>query len=212
MMLNELFSKILEAIFPPKCFFCGEFGVRECESCRRSLSKSFSLKERTINERVVCVSPFVYCDLIGIAIRKFKFQNARRGANLLAFWLAKAVDAQGFDCVTSVPMFPKRRGEKGYNQAEILAIKLAAELKLPYVETLKKIKNNRTQRGLNAKERKENIDGVFEALPLVKGKKIILVDDVITTGSTLVECVKMLESCGAEKILCAALSHVKFNY
>ena len=107
-----------------------------------------------------------------------------------------------FDVITCVPLSKRRKNDRGYNQAELLARSVSKNLGIPYSELLRKVVNNKVQHKENARERKINVYGVYDLIDGVdvNGKTVLLVDDVKTTGSTLNECAKMLKMHGAEKV------------
>ena len=112
--------------------------------------------------------------------------------------------------ITYVPMYKKKEKQRGFNQAELIAKKvgqllgLAEQRPLKVVPLLKKVKDNRSQVGLNPQERKENVKGAFKYLPRVSHprevKSVLLVDDVYTTGATMNECMKVLKKAGVKNI------------
>jgi ComF family protein len=118
-----------------------------------------------------------------------------------------------FDFVTCVPMHKKSFKERGYNQAELLAKECAKFLSLPYVDTLEKFKENKTQHSVSGKERAQNVRGVYRIIEKdrVAGKKILIIDDIITTGNTLGECARIISKAKCTKICCATLCAVTHN-
>ena len=116
-----------------------------------------------------------------------------------------------YDLISWVPLSEKRLRERGYDQAMLLALAAALELDDVAVETLrKKPQTQPPQSGTeSADERRANISGAYEVIDseLVRGKRILLIDDIITTGSTLSECARTLMLAGAEGVVCAAVAH-----
>lgn len=108
--------------------------------------------------------------------------------------------------VSFVPMHRQKQNVRGFNQAELLAKELARLLGLECRVSLKKLRNTRPQMLLNREERLQNLKSCFEALPEVRNRKIILVDDVYTTGATFAECKQALLQSGAKKVFCLALT------
>ena len=107
------------------------------------------------------------------------------------------------DVLVPIPLARKKLKNRGYNQAEEIAKKLGKELKIPVIiDCLIKIRENLPQMELSKEERQENIKGVFEIKnkEKIQGKKILLVDDVYTTGATMEECAKVLKQAGAREI------------
>ncbi len=114
-----------------------------------------------------------------------------------------------YDIISAVPIHKKRENERGYNQSELIAKELAKNIKeLKYQKTLKKIKNNSKQSLLTQEERSQNVKGVYEIQnkEIIENKKIILLDDIYTTGSTVNECSKVLKANGAKEILVISLA------
>lgn len=121
--------------------------------------------------------------------------------------MAKAVRREfsniNFDCVCFVPMTLKNKLKRGINQSELLARCIANELNIPlYQNALVKLKQNRVQHNLSRNERIMNVKGVFTASDDVKGKTVLLVDDIKTTGATLNECSRELLKAGAGQVFC----------
>jgi ComF family protein len=138
-----------------------------------------------------------------------KFEGEAPIAGFLGRQLAQSLQAelsQSFlpDVVTVVPMTKLHRLRRGYNQSERIARAAAKALGLPYQSLLCKRKHNRVQHKLSEKERFQNVQGVFAALPQAGGLRILLVDDIVTTGATLAACQTALFSAGAAEVLCAA--------
>jgi ComF family protein len=106
------------------------------------------------------------------------------------------------DLVSPVPISAQRMKERGYNQAGLLAMPLAWSIGVPYQpEVLRKFRETRSQVGLTAHQRAENVADAFEAIPaLVRNKRILVIDDVTTTGSTIRACAKALRSAGASAV------------
>ena len=114
-----------------------------------------------------------------------------------------------FDLITWVPLSTKRAKARGYDQAMLLALAVALELDDVAVETLVKTTHIQAQSTITDKEmRRANVSGVYELRDkeLINGKRILLIDDIITTGSTLAECARVLLMGGAESVVCATLA------
>ena len=112
------------------------------------------------------------------------------------------------DLLMPVPLHPARKRERGFNQSEILAEMVSERINVPLAKgILRRIKNTKDQTNLSAEQRRENVAGAFSVShpERISGKRIILVDDVITTGATLKECAKVLKEAGAKRIVAATL-------
>ena len=115
----------------------------------------------------------------------------------------------GFDCITWVPVSARRKRERGYDKVELLAKVVGKELARDPVPLLKKVRHNRPQSGISGmKERRANaLDAYREINPeAIAGKRILLLDDIITTGATAGECAKVLRKHGAIEVHCAAVA------
>ena len=114
-----------------------------------------------------------------------------------------------FDVLTWVPVSPLRRLTRGYDQVELLAKAVGKELGAAPVSTLKKIRHNRRQSGIHSEaERKANVLGAYRVVnpEILRGKRIVLLDDVLTTGATAGECARMLLTAGAKEVHCAVIA------
>ncbi len=117
--------------------------------------------------------------------------------------------ADRYDVITWVPISAARKRTRGFDQAMLLAYTIALELQDVALETLRKIVHNEAQSNLSgAALRRKNVSGVYEVVDasLVHGKRVLIVDDILTTGSTLSECATALLSAGATEVVCAVLA------
>lgn len=111
-----------------------------------------------------------------------------------------------FDCIVPMPLHRLRKIERGYNQAERLATGVSERIGVPVKELVRRIRYTTTQTKLTLTERKSNIKDAFECVTTLNGESLLLIDDVFTTGSTLLECAKTLKHSGAGKITIATLA------
>jgi len=159
-----------------------------------------------------CVSPLYYTGDVRRSILRYKFRGASHYADVYGKFLAECILKSPditYDIVSWVPLSDKRERSRGYDQAMLLAMATALELDEIAVETLKKPHDVRAQSELGDKvQRSANISGAFVASDpeLINGKQVLLIDDVVTTCSTLDECAKVLLSAGAAGVVCAALA------
>lgn len=211
--MSSLGIRLLSMLLPNRCPYCRTLihsDMTECAACR----VHFPLFPRIepVPSGAVCTAPFTYDTTVREAIIRFKFQNKKHYANSFARAAAQAVgevykDMQ-IDVITAVPLSAQSRRERGYNQSELVARKIGNLLDIPYEELLLKNKQNRVQHELNYEERLVNVQGVYIApRPAhVLGKTILLTDDIMTTGSTLSECCKVLKKNGAKSVLCVVVA------
>ena len=139
----------------------------------------------------------------------FKFHNHPEYAQAYGRELAKPVRlflSGAYDCVTWMPVSAARRKERGYDQARLLAEALAGELNRPALLLLRKTRDNPPQSSLKgAAARRDNVAGAYLAPSAVSGKRVLLVDDIFTTGATLEEGARVLGEAGAAQVVAAAL-------
>jgi ComF family protein len=155
---------------------------------------------------------FKYKDVRNL-ILKYKFNNKAFLSNTFSKIILKnknlCRNLKFYDIIIPVPMYKIKKQKRGYNQTELITKKIAKNLGI-YEDSkvLLKIKNTRTQSKLNEKQRYENIKNVFfiNNIEKIKDKKIILFDDIITTGATINECAKILKQNGAKSVVVLALA------
>ena len=142
-------------------------------------------------------------------IHLFKYSGMRRLARPLADLLAAALprDRQ-FDAVTAVPLHWRRRWQRGFNQSGLLARVIARQRGIPLIRALRRGAATRVQAGLSNAQRRENVAGAFRARRGVAGLRILLIDDVMTTGATAGACAAALKKAGARSVSLAALARV----
>lgn len=206
---------VLDYIFPPLCPFCHDvIEVDElfCPKCQSELpwNQQSDSCEWEI-DKLHCIAPLWYRDSVLDGILRFKFHNCPQYAPAFGLLMAQAIsDQHQFDIITWAPLSPKRLKSRGYNQAKLLADQLAIHLKLPLLDTLEKTTETPAQSSIDNDElRAENVRGVYRlkvASDEIRAKKLLFVDDVITTGATLRACVEILEAEGAEQVVCVALA------
>ena len=211
---------LLNLFFPHHCFLCSTVLPQDkhmcaecmprapyilppvCPQCGRSEDVCICGHHTHAFER--CISPFYHKDMVQEAILHMKQVYDTVVAEGFALEMAEVIRREyggiAFDFVTSVPLHKKDRQVRGFDQARGLAEALARRLGLPYAAVLTKLTHTQPQKELTAIRRRGNLLGVFDVIADVEGRTILLVDDVITTGTTLDECAKMLKIFGAEEV------------
>ena len=185
--------KGLQRILPPVCPFCGHH--RESCTCRR---------RRRHYDR--CAAPFLYDGTARKALLRLKEEGRTDVVPLLAGEMAAVVrreyGGQVFDGIVPVPVTSAVLRERGFNQSALLAKGLARELGVPLLPALTKTAETKPQKELPAAYRSGNVLGVFDVVGdmALEGTCLLLVDDIVTTGSTLDECAKMLKIGGAASV------------
>ena len=212
----KLWNKILDLLFPPKCAFCG--GVLKkgeaavCGKCGKELP--FIPDPHVIHKGDYgrCAVSFYYEDMVETGIHGLKFGGRRHCAAHFATYLTQSVAEHlsgEFDVVTFVPVSAKRLRERGYDQSALLAEEMANVWGVAVQPTLKKIRHTKAQSTIRTPEaRRANVLGAYAPLEgaEIEGKRLLLVDDVLTTGSTMSACVSVLRRAGAASVVCAALA------
>lgn len=207
---------ILDILFPPKCAFCGALmehtGDGVCGSCARRLPwREEGAVLRTING-LDCAVTFYYEDMVESGIHALKFGKKSNRAAVFGRYVAQtAAEYLGgrFDAVTFVPVSSRRNFSRGFDQARLLAESAAKVWNAKAEPTLKKVRNNRPQSTVKTpEERRSNVQGAYrvrKGAP-VAGRRFLLIDDVLTTGSTISACAECLLDAGAASVVCAALA------
>ena len=212
----NVFNKILDLFFPRKCVFCRKIlHIKEegwCEVCTESLPYTEFGSKIEGDYFDFCISPLFYKGVPREALLSFKFKNAPVYADSLGKMLAECImehpDMNDYDIITWVPLSQKRKRTRGYDQAELIALATAKQLNDAAKEVLKKSLDVKPQSEFrDAGERRANIDGAYDVIDssLVKDRCVLLIDDIITTGSTLSECAKVLLDAGAHRVVCACM-------
>lgn len=207
----KLTDALLDLIFPPKCPFCQKVldAAGMCPACERSLPRTDEAHSlRTLRGGLLCAAPLWYEGAVREAIRRLKFHGGVSAAGPLGELIAQAAAERlsgEFDTVTWVPVSAKRLRQRGFDQSLLLAERACGLWGAEPESLLCKVRDNPAQSGLeSAEERWRNTQGVYEAAGDPAGKRILLIDDVCSTGSTLVSAANTLLEAGAAGVVCAA--------
>ena len=221
MMPRRLWERALDMLFPPSCVGCGEDGMLLCESCRASLPRLHGSCcphcARPLGATGVCEPCSRYplhIDGIRAAFRmegaaremvhRLKYDGVRVLAPLMGSLMVDQLNADELeaDVVVPTPLHPARERRRGYNQALLLAREVARRLGLQLdAKGLGRWKDTPAQVGLEGMEtRRANVAGVFRARTTFSGLRVLLVDDVCTTGATLETCAQTLRMAGAIEV------------
>ena len=208
-------DRLWELIFPPKCLLCRRvLKDDELDLCRKC--RTDSPECRNYRKKLPFIDSWTavwyYEDNPRRSLLRYKFRGARSYAQgygrLLAMRLQEACP-DGFDLLTWVPISGLRRLWRGYDQVELIAMAVGKELDIEPVPLLRKIRHNRPQSGIvGDAKRRANVLGAYRAenAELLQGKRIVLLDDIITTGATAGECARVLLTAGAKEIHCGAMA------
>ncbi len=229
---QQVWSSFVNLLLPPKCGGCQQPGSLWCESCRAAatpIAPPWCEKcgEPSVADRL-CVNcrshPLTIEKIRSVAlfqgpvrqgIHRFKYQHWSGladpfGEMLAAYWVAQQLTA---DWVIPVPLHPARERERGYNQSELLARQLSVRVNMPLAARgLRRTRVTAVQMTLSAAQRRENVAGAFECVePRVRGARVIVIDDVCTTGSTLEACAEALFKAGAASVMGLTLARTSWG-
>lgn len=216
----KLASAVLDILFPRKCVQCGRGGewicfacAAEmhwmtpplCECCGREVGagdrcQGCARDRPRIGGIRACTR---FQGAVRDAVHRLKYNGQRALAEPLAEYLAKTAQAlPPADALVPVPLHPSRERARGYNQSTLLAHELGRQMELPVIPALRRVRDTGAQVGLSRSERQANVKGAFACAGpgLAAGRRLLLIDDVCTTGSTLVACAEPLLRAKADSV------------
>jgi ComF family protein len=227
--LKRIKEFVLDLIFPKECFGCGYEGVYLCESCQAKIEINSIFKcalchqESILGQicnncqkdtflKTIWVATDYNNKILQCLIHNLKFKYIEEISSILANLAIKYLKHykifEQFDItdensiIVTVPLHKKRLLSRGFNQSDLLAQEISNYFKIPFVKLISRQKNTQTQIGLDRQSRQKNVQNAFSLNNYnnYKNKKIILIDDVVTTGSTLKECARVLANAGFTEI------------
>ena len=209
---------IIDLFFPKICVGCGREGQYICLNCQRKLVRPAGIcpmcckpsldgwthprcRTRYGMERLLVGLP--YRGVVQECLKKVKYKSAWDIMEFL-YQLCEFPPVHGAN-VTAVPMWIGKERGRGFNQAEMIAKMMGEDYKVPYLVMLTRTRDTKAMFGLTRKERQKNIEGAFAiskqlATNGIRQNRVILVDDVWTTGSTMRECARVLKRVGAKEV------------
>lgn len=204
---------MLDWVFPPKCALCGLIARPPvCDECFREFVELGEENSGPKGQIDWICSLYQFEGRAAQAVKRLKYSRVTSlGRPLSEFMEAARERVSDHDAIVPVPIHPSRRRWRGFNQAELLCTAMPSEL----VERalMIRVKKTRPQVELKAKERLANLQGAFVASSAVSGKRILVIDDVVTTGGTAMACAEALKASGAIEVglltLCGEKSHVR---
>ncbi len=204
-------SKILDLIKTilgsnaPSCKICHRYSEETlCKSCDEGIKNS-APNEKTRDVSGITVHfPYSYTRYVRYILKKFKFEDKPNYGEILASYMGEVFSSLEYDVITFVPLHEKRLSKRGYNQAQLIAVALDENAK----ELLVRTRDTTPQYRVPANMRRQNVEGAFEVARgnSVYGKKILVVDDIVTTGSTLMSVAHALKSAGASDVSAIAFA------
>ncbi len=203
--MNNILVQITKLISPPYCVGCElllpSYSVL-CTRCLDGLPKIISQHVRVTRSKLITVHAFTAYQKPLEKLIQAKLNNQRIPIDQMAYLLSEYVRKNSFDCdyIVPIPLHWQRKMWRGFNQAEIVADAVARVLNKPVSLMLKRTKNTLFQSTLTAPERKQNLHDAFVCTTPVKNKKILLIDDLYTTGATATAAARELYKQGAGSV------------
>jgi len=207
-----------DLLFPHKCILCGcvleQSEMDLCHDCRMD-SPECPVSRRKLPFLDSWVAIWFYEDHVRHSLLRYKFHGLRAYAPAYARLLSMKLlqeHPDGFDLITYVPISPLRKFRRGFDQVELLAQYVGKELSMTPVKLVKKVRHNRPQSGIVGEaQRRANVLGVYRVTDpeRVRGKRILLLDDIITTGATANEAARVLLTAGGEEVHFGAVAAVR---
>lgn len=202
---------LLDLLYPPRCTICRKLLRREetdfCAACRAKLTiLDAPIKRGEFFTQ--CYAVTAYSGDVAASLKRFKFYGMQQYAGaygrLIAMQLLR-MKAE-FDILSWVPISKKRRRKRGFDQSELLARTVANELGVSCERTLEKVRDNPAQSlRKGAEARRANVINAYRSVEAerFRNQRVLLIDDIMTTGATLSECSRILLTAGAASVLCA---------
>lgn len=208
-VLKNVIDSILNIIYPSleTCVICGEDlnedSICICNKCKDNIK--YCKDKINIGDKIECYSVAYYSNIMMELIHKLKYKGDFSCGDIIAKLMIDLIKLQNldFDYIEYVPMTKFDKSKRGYNQAQYLAALISNYFSKDILSCLLKTKSTKDQIGLDNKKRRENMAGAFtlKSDSRIKNSKILLIDDVITTGATAGECAQELINYGANKIV-----------
>lgn len=219
--LKKILNFLLDCLFPIYCSNCRKFGKYLCNHCYEELHflcLPVPLKlETCFLDEVWAV--FSHDRPITSLLYQLKYQSVKGIGNYLGNLIYYSFNLPAVDAIVSVPLHPKKKRNRGFNQAEVIAKQLASQMKVPWIDLLIRTKDTPAQAlGMNKARRITNTQKLYalNQVPATQLQKnhqklnlttVLLVDDVITTGSTLNACAEVLKTYQIKKVIGLAVTH-----
>ena len=210
-----MLERLSSLLFPPKCVLCKSLLTEQetdlCHHCRTH-APVFSKEKIKFSFVAGWTAVWYYKDNVRQSLLRYKFARYRSYVPCYSRLLAMKLQTarfEDFDILTWVPVSRLRRMKRGFDQVELLARETARQLGVEAVPCLKKIRHTPPQSGLkSAAQRRANVLGAYRVVSpeTILDKRVLLLDDIITTGATVSECARMLTLAGAREVRCAAMA------
>jgi competence protein ComFC len=206
LLIKTLFQALIEIIFPNFCVGCNKKDTLLCSNCYEKIEfSSFPFnkleKLKYIDEIIVICR---YQGIIKKLIHEFKYKSVINIGKIIAKLIYRSTNIPKCDLLIPIPIHKKKLDKRGFNQSEKIVRELSILTKIPIRNLLLKATNTKSQMSIrDIKERKNNLKNSFEIKKNIPSlpQKVILIDDIVTTGSTLDECAKILKKAGVKKVV-----------
>jgi ComF family protein len=209
MSARSLLDTFLALLFPDRCAGCTRMGTLFCPNCCAALARYPGRLRRMPAGLSDMRIAYIFQSPLREAVHQLKYRRVRRIAGPLGALMAEHMIAHpiAVDAVLAIPLHNTRLAERGFNQAEELARKIANLLDLPLIDTgLTRVRATEQQARLDARARAENMRDAFAWHGVAPPRRLLLVDDVLTTGATMGACAIVLRDAGAEAVHGLALA------
>lgn len=221
-MRNKLFRYLIGFVYPVRCPSCGciiNHSVYMCAECRDRLEPYTADKFCNFGADEGAYFCYIYDGPARQIIKGLKFGNDITAAYAAAEEMTRKLELCGLDrrvdIIVPIPATRRKRAERGYNQCVWLAKEIGSNIGKPCsIHSFVKVRETSEQKELNYVERQENLSGCFSVVKQneLAGKRVLIVDDVSTTGATLCEAAKTIREAGASEVYAIAFAHtVKRN-
>ena len=202
---------ILSLIFPQLCIGCGKFNTLLCENCYEKinfypLTVELEIKDWSLEEIIVMAQ---YEGVTKKLIAALKYQGVKDVSKTLADMIYLATSLPPIEAIAAVPLHSKRQRQRGFNQATEIALGLSRITQIPFVQLLQRTKHSQPQAKVSDKKiRLVHLDNTFAINQTTPDlESVLIVDDVITTGTTLNKCAQVLKQAGIKKIYGLVVAH-----
>lgn len=203
--MRRFLSFLIEFLFPRRCLGCGLSHTFLCSACLSKIPRSpdqWIHEPGWVLDGLFVIAPYTQHSLLQKCIQTLKYRHAYALGMDLGGWMAEKWPGMKEATLIPVPLHKKREQSRGYNQARLLAECVSEYHQLPIWEGLMRVRNTPPQARLPRNERLQNIANSFylSGEPSHLNKKIVLIDDVCSTGATFNECAKVLKAHGADSV------------